>query len=73
MKISSQVPSGRIAYVLQNCCTCPSFVSEGILINCHPVVYITVNSHSEMGVVNDVVNNVLRNDVSSVISLLYTI
>ena len=36
---SSQVPSGRIVCVLQNCCTRPSFVFEGILINCHLVVY----------------------------------
>ena len=55
---SSQVPSGRIVCVLQNCCTHPSFVFERILINCHPAVLIfSVHSLSELGVTNDVSRN----------------
>ena len=54
----SQVRSGQIVRVLQNCCTCPSFIFEGIMINCHPVVYFPfIVSAGELGVANDVSRN----------------
>ena len=54
----SQVRSGQIVRVLQNCCTRPSFIFEGIMINCHPVVYFPfIVSASELGVANNVSRN----------------